>query len=75
MKISFELRNDKQDKTGTVPIYVVACFDGVRLRCSTPSPLTAGAGAVGGVERDGTGTEIDRSRLKGPAADRPGAGG
>lgn len=35
MKISFELRNDKQDKTGTVPIYVVACFDGVRLRCST----------------------------------------
>jgi len=35
MKISFELRNDKQDKTGTVPVYVVACFDGVRLRCST----------------------------------------
>jgi site-specific recombinase XerD len=35
MKIQFELRHDKQDKAGTVPVYVLAYFDGLRLRCST----------------------------------------
>ena len=39
MKISFELRNDKQDKTGTVPIYVIAFFDGVRLAARRPLHL------------------------------------
>ena len=35
MKVVFELRHDKQDKAGTVPVYVLAYFDGLRLRCST----------------------------------------
>ncbi|SDY30521.1 site-specific integrase [Hymenobacter psychrophilus] len=35
MKVLFELRHDKQDKAGTVPVYVSAYFDGLRLRCST----------------------------------------
>lgn len=35
MKIQFELRHDKQDKAGTVPVYILAYFDGLRLRCST----------------------------------------
>ena len=35
MKVMFELRHDKQDKAGTVPVYVSAYFDGLRLRCST----------------------------------------
>lgn len=35
MKVVFELRHDKQDKAGTVPVYVSAYFDGLRLRCST----------------------------------------
>ena len=35
MKVLFELRHDKQDKAGTVPVYVSAYFDEQRLRCST----------------------------------------
>ncbi|GAA4368966.1 site-specific integrase [Hymenobacter saemangeumensis] len=35
MKVVFELRHDKQNKAGTVPVYVSAYFDGLRLRCST----------------------------------------
>ncbi|HEX8425693.1 Arm DNA-binding domain-containing protein [Hymenobacter sp.] len=35
MKVLFELRHDKQDKAGTVPVYVSAYFNGLRLRCST----------------------------------------
>ena len=32
MKIVFELRHDKQDLAGTVPVYLSAYFDGLRLR-------------------------------------------
>ena len=35
MKIVFELRHDKQDLAGTVPVYLSAYFDGLRLRGST----------------------------------------
>ena len=39
MKAVFELRHDKQDKAGTVPVYVLAYFDGVVVlvkEASTP---------------------------------------
>ncbi len=40
MKVVFELRHDKQDKAGTVPVYVSAYFDGLRLATAERCTVT-----------------------------------